>query len=257
MSHARLNTSAIAPQMLRATCAQPPVSVSVSSFPSSPFGLRTVPLKKMGATPLTISQMGIIAYADGPDDKFSYESKLLEKVIRMEIKMSQLEQVLVQTGTKFENLLMNVTMTLENKTAELDVLKDHMDLPLVAFHAYDPVDSSLDASQILILSTVIMNEGDGYDNVIGTFRAPVAGLYYFAAHVCNYATRGFYYEIVKDHVMIAKSVKYNNVQSDCGSVNVITKMERDERVWITCTSGNTSPQLYSSSINSAEKLDLV
>ncbi|WAR21958.1 FGFR3-like protein [Mya arenaria] len=112
---------AIAPQMLRATCAQPPVSVS--SFPSSPFGLRTAPLKKMGATPLTISQMGIIAYADQPDDKFSYESKLLEKVIRMEIKMSQLEQVLVQTGNKFENLLMNVTVTLENKTAELDVLK--------------------------------------------------------------------------------------------------------------------------------------
>ncbi|XP_052770657.1 hemicentin-2-like isoform X2 [Mya arenaria] len=192
-----------------------------------------------------------IAYADQPDDKFSYESKLLEKVIRMEIKMSQLEQVLVQTGNKFENLLMNVTVTLENKTAELDVLKDHIDLPLVAFHAYYPVDSSLDTNQILILSNVTMNEGDGYDNVIGTFRAPVAGLYYFAAHVCNYATRGFYYEIVKDHAMIAKSVKYNNAANDCGSVNVITKMEKDERVWIRCTSGNTSPQLYSSTSFSA------
>ncbi|WAR21957.1 hypothetical protein MAR_016009 [Mya arenaria] len=192
-----------------------------------------------------------VAYADQPDDKFSYESKLLEKVIRMEIKMSQLEQVLVQTGNKFENLLMNVTVTLENKTAELDVLKDHIDLPLVAFHAYYPVDSSLDTNQILILSNVTMNEGDGYDNVIGTFRAPVAGLYYFAAHVCNYATRGFYYEIVKDHAMIAKSVKYNNAANDCGSVNVITKMEKDERVWIRCTSGNTSPQLYSSTSFSA------
>ncbi|XP_052803815.1 complement C1q-like protein 4 [Mya arenaria] len=187
-----------------------------------------------------------VALADEPEDKFSYESKLLEKVIRMEIKMSQLEQGLEQTGARFDNLLKNVTMTLENKTAELDVLKDHMGLPLVAFYAYDPVDYSLDTNQILILSIVTMNEGDGYDNVVGTFRAPVAGLYYFAAHVCTYGGRGFYYEIVKDHGMIAKSLKYNNVQHDCGSVNVITKMEKDERVWIKSTSSNTSGQLYAS-----------
>ncbi|XP_052806276.1 complement C1q-like protein 4 [Mya arenaria] len=187
-----------------------------------------------------------VAWADEPEDKFSYESKILEKVIRMEMKMSQLEQGLVQTGARFDNLLMNVTMTLDNKTAELDDLKDHMGLPLVAFHAYDPLDYSLDTHQILILSTVKMNEGDGYDNVIGVFRAPVAGLYYFAAHVCTSSGIGFYYEIVKDHGMIAKITKFNKVQYDCGSVNVITKMEKDERVWIKCTSGNTSNQLHPS-----------
>ncbi|XP_052806277.1 complement C1q-like protein 4 [Mya arenaria] len=185
-----------------------------------------------------------VACADEPEDKFSYESKLLEKVIRMEIKMSQIEQVQVQTRTMFDNLLTNVTMTLENRTAELDVLKDHMGLPLVAFYAYDPIDYSLDTNQILILSNITMNEGGGYDNVIGTFRAPVAGLYYFAAHVCTSSGIGFYYEIVKDHGMIAKITKFNKVQYDCGSVNVITKMEKDERVWIKCTSGNTSQQLY-------------
>jgi len=119
-------------------------------------------------------------------------------------------------------------------------------MPVVAFHAYDPSDHSLDTNQILILTTVALNEGDGYDNVIGVFTAPVGGLYFFAAHVCNYAGRGFYYEIVKEHGMIAKSLKFNNVQHDCGSVSVLVHMDKDERVWIKCTSGNSSSQLYSS-----------
>jgi len=120
-------------------------------------------------------------------------------------------------------------------------------MPVVAFHAYDPSDLSLDTNQILILTTVVLNEGDGYDNVIGVFTAPVGGLYFFAAHVCNTGSIGFYYEIVKEHTMIAKSVKYNNAANDCGSVSVLVRMDKEERVWIKCTSGNTSSQLYNSS----------
>jgi len=124
---------------------------------------------------------------------------------------------------------------------------EQVNMPVVAFHAYDPSDYSLDTNQILILTTVALNEGDGYDNVIGVFTAPVGGLYFFAAHVCNYASLGgFYYEIVKDHTMIAKSAKYNSVNSDCGSVTVIVRMNKDERVWIKCTSGNSNTQLYTS-----------
>jgi len=117
-------------------------------------------------------------------------------------------------------------------------------MPVVAFHAFNPSDKSLDTNQILILTTVPLNEGNGYDDVIGVFTAPVNGLYFFAAHVCNYAGRGFYYEIVKEHTMIAKSVKFNNVQHDCGYVSVLVRMDKDERVWIKCTSGNANEQLF-------------
>lgn len=118
---------------------------------------------------------------------------------------------------------------------------------MVAFNAYNPVDKSLDTSQILVLQTVRLNEGNGYDNVLGIFTAPVTGLYFFIAHMCNYASRGMYYDIILEHSTIARSTQYNNVQYDCSSSNALAIVTKGQRVYVRCTSGNTSPQLYDDS----------
>lgn len=124
---------------------------------------------------------------------------------------------------------------------------DRVKPPMIAFSAYNPIDKSLDTNQILILQTVRLNEGDGYDNVLGTFTAPVTGLYLFTAHVCNYSGRGVYYDIVLEYTTIARSTQFNSAQYDCSSVSAITMVTADQRVWVTCTSGNSNNQLYEDS----------
>ncbi|XP_045203940.2 complement C1q-like protein 3 isoform X1 [Mercenaria mercenaria] len=185
-------------------------------------------------------------FAEEPD-KFSYESKLLDKVIRLELKVEGMEKEMKKTHANTVSVLENVNRVLDNKTAELKLLEERVDKPMVAFSAYSPVDKSLDSSQILVLQTVPLNEGNGYDNVIGVFTAPVTGLYYFVVHACNYAGRGFYYDIILEHNPVARSTQYNNVNHDCNSVSAVTMVTAGQRVWVKSTSGNSSPQLYENS----------
>lgn len=65
------------------------------------------------------------------------------------------------------------------------MLTDRFGMLTVAYSAYKPIDKSPDTNQIL--QTVTQNKGAGYDNVIRIFTAPVTGLYYFNADVCNYS----------------------------------------------------------------------
>ncbi|XP_053399227.1 complement C1q-like protein 3 isoform X2 [Mercenaria mercenaria] len=195
---------------------------------------------------LGLPLLGSLAAAEELD-RFVYEAKLLEKMIRMETKMERMGEELKATQTNVHTFIQNQTRILENKTAELELLEERVDKPMVAFSAYSPVDKSLDSSQILVLQTVPLNEGNGYDNVIGVFTAPVTGLYYFVVHACNYAGRGFYYDIILEHNPVARSTQYNNVNHDCNSVSAVTMVTAGQRVWVKSTSGNSSPQLYENS----------
>lgn len=177
-------------------------------------------------------------------EKYTYDAKLLEKMIRMELKVEKMEKDIKETQSNVVTVLGQVSKVLENKTEELKLLQERVEMPIVAFSAYNPIDRSLDTNQILILQTVTLNKGDGYDNVIGIFTAPVTGLYYFTAHVCNYSNRGIYYDIILEHNPIAKSTHYNTAQYDCSSVTALTMVTTGQRVWVKCTSGNSSPQFY-------------
>lgn len=190
------------------------------------------------------------ASEDDPlDSRFAYEAKLLEKMIRMENEVERMKIEMAASQANVITVLQNMTRILDNKTSELTLLQERVDMPMVAFNVYNPLDSSLDTNQIVIFQNILLNEGNGYDNVIGTFTAPATGLYYFTAHVCNNGGVGFYYNIILEHNIITASTKFNNVQSDCGTVTVITKVTKGNRVWIKCTSGNTSSQLSESSSN--------
>ncbi|KAL4235875.1 hypothetical protein ACF0H5_004264 [Mactra antiquata] len=179
-------------------------------------------------------------------ERLVYEEELLKKVIRMELKMEQMEREMLQTQDKMTNTLQNLTSEIENKTAELKLVEERVSVPMVAFSAHTLADYSLDTNQILIFQHTYLNEGNAYDNVIGLFTAPVVGLYMFSVHSCNYSARAFYFYIVVDNNIIARSTKYNTGSHDCASVVTLTKLEIYQRVWVKCASGSSSNQIYDS-----------
>jgi hypothetical protein len=113
----------------------------------------------------------------------------------------------------------------------------------VAFSAYNPFDKSLQTNEILILQSVLINEGQGYDTKSGIFTAPTNGLYHFTAHVCNTHALVIHYAIVKDGDWIARSQQFEQADENshkyagCSSVSALTRMASGDQVWIMCTAG--------------------
>lgn len=183
----------------------------------------------------------------GEKDHFAYDRQLLDKMIRLEIKMEQMEKERKRMEETVNMFIQNHTRMMENKTAELELLEERADFPLVAFSAYNPIDRSPDTHQIIIWQNTRLNEGNGYDTVIGIFKAPVSGLYYFTVHVCNYSGRVMQYAIVLEQEVIAMTYKYDNENNDCGSMSAITRLQQGQRVWVQCTSGSTNNLIWESS----------
>lgn len=154
--------------------------------------------------------------------------------------MEQMEARINETQVNVYTALHNVSSTLDNKTAEIQILENRVNVPAVAFHAYEPEDASIDTHQKVILRTAAVNLGGGYDRFLGIFTAPVTGLYLFTVHVCTYSNVGFYYYIMLDGNAVAKSTKFNTAQYDCSSCSVITQVTSGQRVWIQSSSGSAS-----------------
>jgi hypothetical protein len=117
---------------------------------------------------------------------------------------------------------------------------------VIAFSAYSPVDISPATNQIIVWQHTRLNEGNAYNNTLGTFKAPVSGLYYFAVHACHYGSQTLYYAITLDGFNIASTYKYDNKNQDCDSISTVTMMRAEQRVWVRCTSGSSANQLWES-----------
>ncbi|XP_060554365.1 caprin-2-like [Ruditapes philippinarum] len=199
------------------------------------------------AVVLTAVLTVVLAADDDSDDDLTYEAKLLDRMIHMETRLERLDKTLEATKTIIKTTIQDQTNFLNNKTAQIELLKAKIDFPLVAFNAHSPRDYSPDTNQIYIWSSTLVNEGNAYDTNTGIFKAPVSGLYYFAVHTCNYAGATNIYAIVKEEKDIATSYQHDNAVNDCTSMNSITNVTAGERVWVRCTSGSTSNQLWESS----------
>ena len=57
------------------------------------------------------------------DDRYSYDSKLLDKLIRLEVKVEEMEKKLEISQTKMETFITDQTKIIENKTAEMEVVR--------------------------------------------------------------------------------------------------------------------------------------
>lgn len=56
-------------------------------------------------------------------DQFSYDEQLLQKMIKLELKVEQMEQRMKDTKTDVERVLEKVSSVLDNKTEEFNLVK--------------------------------------------------------------------------------------------------------------------------------------
>jgi len=64
-----------------------------------------------------------VVTSDEPKSQFEYESQILERLVRMQVRMEALESSLAQTNKNFESLLVNTTRVLDNRTTQLEDLR--------------------------------------------------------------------------------------------------------------------------------------
>ncbi|XP_060566369.1 heavy metal-binding protein HIP-like [Ruditapes philippinarum] len=197
-------------------------------------------------------------YTEEPGcSKFDYDKRIMEFITetRYEVKkmandLRRTEEYMLailekrkgemdQMVDKHEKGMMNITDRVKS-------LQETFGYKTVAFSAYNPFDKSLHTNEILILQSVLINEGKGYDSKSGVFTAPTNGLYHFTAHVCNTYALVIHYAIVKDGEWIARSQQFEQADENkhkyagCSSVSALTRMETGDQVWIMCTSGYSS-----------------
>ncbi|XP_053400228.1 cerebellin-3-like [Mercenaria mercenaria] len=216
---------------------------------------------------VTIGQSCWMVAANEPVcSRFDYEEKLLEKMVRTEIKVEQMVEEMKKTKEsvatiatdiqqRAENVesnsirlqgLINDTLTRfaedigEEKNKLTALAEKVTPVPVVAFHARRSSTVTVSSGGTVVFDTVLMNEGESYDRATGVFTAPYNGLYYFAAHVCNQGNKDVQYAIVVDNNQLTSSTQYddNSVYS-CSSVNAVVVMKSADRAWIKCTDSST------------------
>lgn len=115
--------------------------------------------------------------------------------------------------------------------------------PLIAFNAFDPASTHVEANQTIRFKTATVNIGNGYDNNTGIFTASFVGLYQFSAHICTAANAWVSFGIFQDNEVIAMS--YADTDESCVSVSAVTLMEKYSRVQLRSVAATGPTQVYS------------
>ncbi|XP_053398352.1 complement C1q-like protein 4 [Mercenaria mercenaria] len=200
--------------------------------------------------------------------KFSYDEQLLEKMVRVEFNVNNMEKNMLETEQNMRETEQNMKETeknmLETQRGMLETQKNMLkslneiedkikvleqkEAPagkdVVAFHAYKAADKTLANNQVIVFTKVIMNEGDGYSSSNGYFTAPISGIFYFNAHLCVQNGKSLEYIIVVNGQTRASGLYKANASGTCTSFSVTAHMRSGERAWVTIDkSGSSSSSL--------------
>ncbi|XP_060606443.1 complement C1q-like protein 2 [Ruditapes philippinarum] len=184
----------------------------------------------------------VLCYSQAIEDeptfsKFKYDKQMLETMVRMEAKMNQWDK----ERKIFEE---NVLAILEHRREEMQekYLKQDEKLkniegslistPKIAFNAYTLSGGKYVNNQPLIFPYVLLNMGEGYDKATGIFTAPVTGLYFFSAHICNEKAKAIVISIVHEGIVVATTTEYGSTDDSCSSVNAPVMVKMDGKVSI-------------------------
>ncbi|XP_060563831.1 heavy metal-binding protein HIP-like [Ruditapes philippinarum] len=211
--------------------------------------------------------------------KFHYEEQTLEKMIRQEIKVENMnsdmrltEQRVLDALEKLKTERSAYIKDLMKKEGDIEVLKTKMDeelkridekmdnfskevqkiqelvlTPIIAFKANKANDISLGNNKVIVYSNIILNTGDSYNKDNGMFVAPVSGLYLFTAQVCLKKSVWVSIGIVVNDSIVSKAGIGENVWEKCYTIDAITAVEKGNEVLVKCTAGcANSDQLYES-----------
>ncbi|XP_045204157.2 uncharacterized protein LOC123557036 [Mercenaria mercenaria] len=191
----------------------------------------------------------------GPEpqcSKFHYEEQLLEKMVRMEVKVEGVEKRIMETNQRvldvlgnlqterkdmkneFNELQIQYSKEMEERIADIEKLKDTLLTETVAFKARGPSDKSLGTGKTIVFAETMLNKGGAYDNVTGMFTVPVSGAYLFTIQLCILNKKQMHYGIMIDNSLYTSGRFYDNDAYTCDSADAITVLEGGERVYVKC-----------------------
>ncbi|CAC5419046.1 unnamed protein product [Mytilus coruscus] len=160
------------------------------------------------------------------------------------------------TGHTLTNSIQNVTSLDEDSTnSRLELLEAKISLlenerkkqPVLFFAIIKQRDFTLNKHSAVVFETVIINEGDHYNNNDGIFVAPRDGIYMFSWTVCTVNVNYIITELVVEQKVISST---GEREVDVGafssaSMTAFCRMNKDEHAWIRTTSYNTVNYIYS------------
>ncbi|XP_045206863.2 uncharacterized protein LOC123559113 [Mercenaria mercenaria] len=194
--------------------------------------------------------------------KFAYEEQLLEKMVRVEFNVGQMEKEIKNTNSLVLESLKQLKQNWEKVVEESEALKTEVrkvlndnevkasktikDLragtaktleeydnkikefgeaavvPNIAFKARTPSSLDPDDNAVIVFTKNIVNIGNAYDNTTGIFTAPIDGTYLFTSHLCLSSGKSITFGIYIEDTVYAMSRYYGNGVSDMICFNVET-----------------------------------
>ncbi|KAL4232840.1 hypothetical protein ACF0H5_007527 [Mactra antiquata] len=199
--------------------------------------------------------------------QFYYVDKLLEKMIRNEVKGETLEKEIANTNSNvqltldelkrerynFKNEIMEFKILMEDFKIKTDSIKETMEsklielktektmsTPNVAFKARTVKDKNPQTGETLIFQDIMFNNGKAYDSSSGIFTVPVNGTYLFTIHICVNPGKDFYYGIVYDDILNTSGLFSDSSYVKCYTADAIMQLDVGQKVWLICVNNRSS-----------------
>ncbi|KAH3809847.1 hypothetical protein DPMN_138227 [Dreissena polymorpha] len=127
---------------------------------------------------------------------------------------------------------------------DIDILKEQLTISSIYFHAFNVAEYSFDTSQIVVYTTVRVNEGQCYDLKTGRFTVSVPGLYVFTVHYDVGPSARAYLAIVHQGAKKQESyIHHTSNDYESASMQVFIKVAKSDQIWVQAQQGSN---LYSS-----------
>ncbi|XP_060554039.1 heavy metal-binding protein HIP-like [Ruditapes philippinarum] len=193
--------------------------------------------------------------------KYDFEEKVLEKMVRMEFQMERMKSEMEQTvknvdrklnkmdekeakssytitttlatfGEKIEALQNKTTEVIDTKLKELQILKDQIVTPTVAFKARLNDHTAAPKGQVIVFPVVLFNEGDAFSSETGKFTATTNGTYLFSIALCVQANNWMYVVIMVDGVAYTRTNMYGDANNGCHTADTVAVLKAGQSVWV-------------------------
>ncbi|XP_048745694.2 uncharacterized protein LOC125658468 [Ostrea edulis] len=89
----------------------------------------------------------------------------------------------------------------------------------------------------LVFSSVLYNEGNGYNPLTGVFTSPTQGFFVFYVTINAYGSTTVYVDIVQNSVSKVRALAYGSTSHQTGTNMVVLNLRDGDKVWVQFHSG--------------------
>ena len=108
--------------------------------------------------------------------------------------------------------------------------------PRIGFTALtDNHQSHMGIGQAVQFHKIVTNDGNGFDQNTGIFRAPVSGLYLFSASMLNHSGLELRCALVHNGNTVAKIFAGDGTTYSTGSKSILLNLSPNDDVWVMIT----------------------